>query len=66
MIQWLTGSLRLACCPQVSVVLASAPAGVWAQDEVAAVKSPQLSGKPFPGALGPGPEGRGPEAAPNL
>ncbi|XP_053525463.1 linker for activation of T-cells family member 2 isoform X7 [Artibeus jamaicensis] len=35
---------RLACCPQVSVALVSAPAGVWAQDEVAAVKSFQLSG----------------------
>ncbi|XP_053525455.1 linker for activation of T-cells family member 2 isoform X6 [Artibeus jamaicensis] len=40
---------RLACCPQVSVALVSAPAGVWAQDEVAAVKSFQLSaGCSFP------------------
>ncbi|XP_077633966.1 linker for activation of T-cells family member 2 isoform X3 [Crocuta crocuta] len=33
----------LACCPPVAVPLASARAGVWAQDEVAALRSPQLS-----------------------
>lgn len=52
----------LASCPPVAVPLASARAGVWAQDEVAALRSPQLSGESFPGAPGAWPRVRGLEA----